>query len=233
MSFLTKLIYPVRCPVCRGLLENDGTRIHESCRDRLKYVSSPRCFKCGRQVESDDIGVCFECQSKSHRYDYGFPVFEYNDSARRAMLDYKKNGRKSNGEFFAHEAAERIGALLKGYAPQVLIPVPIHKSRLNERGFNQSAVLAEIIGRSLGIPIDEEFLVKTRKTAQQKSLSGKERNKSLSGAYECMGERNYERVCLVDDIYTTGNTLDECAGVLKKNGVRQVGFVAMCAGRIF
>lgn len=230
MGFLMNYLYPTRCPACRDLLEGDGSRIHEACQEKFKLIREPRCLKCGRQVESEVIDVCFECSKKAQVFDYGYPCFEYNDTAKRAMLDFKQKGWKSNGEYFAEMMARNIGEQLMRHQPQALIPVPVHRQKQSERGFNQAKILADILGERLGIPV-EESLKKIAKTAQQKSLGVNDRQKNSTSAFEYVGDVRYDRVCIVDDIFTTGSTINACAAVLKKAGINEVGFVTACAGR--
>lgn len=227
---ILNLVFPGKCPVCREAMENDGRLIHDECRRKLRYIEEPRCMRCGRHVETAEAELCFECEKKKHHYSYGFPVFEYNDAARRAMTDYKQNGIKRNGEFFAGEAVKRIGDSLLERAPQVLIPVPLHPSRLRERGFNQALIPADILGKALNIPVDDQWLKKTEKTAQQKLLGGRGRGINNTNVFRVDEPGKYRRVCLVDDIYTTGNTLEACTLALKRAGVTEAGFVVLCAG---
>lgn len=223
-------IFPGKCPVCREAMEDDGKMIHDGCRLKLRLIEEPRCMRCGRQTDAEEAELCFECERKKHHYDYGLPVFEYNDAARGTMIDFKQNGIKRNGEFFAAEAVKRIGSRLLERAPQVLIPVPLHISRLRERGFNQALLVADIIGQALSIPVDDVWLLKTEKTSQQKTLSGRSRGVNTTNVFRCAEPGKYSRVCLIDDIYTTGNTLEACTIALKRVGVREVGFVTLCAG---
>ena len=110
-----------------------------------------------------------------------------------------------------------------------IIPVPVHPSRRRKRGFNQAEVLAKIVGERLGIPVKAELLRRTKKTLPQKELSVGERLKNLSGAFRADEiPENIRRVLLVDDIYTTGSTIEACTRVLKAAGVETIYFVVIC-----
>ena len=116
-------------------------------------------------------------------------------------------------------------------SPDVIIPVPIHISRLKMRGYNQAGLIAEALGRIIGIPIDEEALVRVIKTAPMKELSNRERVKNLQNAFQADEKVvRYKKVLIVDDIYTTGATFDACAAVLKQAGVREVYGISLCVG---
>jgi ComF family protein len=110
-----------------------------------------------------------------------------------------------------------------------LVPVPVHATRKKTRGFNQAEILARVIGKKLGIPVIPEMLVRNKKTLPQKDLSAAERLKNLSGAF-AMGEipEGIRSVILVDDIYTTGSTIEACARALRASGISRIYFVVIC-----
>ncbi|MBR4341439.1 MAG: ComF family protein [Lachnospiraceae bacterium] len=210
-------------------MEGDSELIHPGCRKRFKLINEPRCFRCGRHIPEEEIDICSECREKNHVYDYGFPLFEYNETARTAMIDFKKNGHRSNGEFFAEEFINNLGERLLSFRPQVLIPVPSERSKQGERGFNQSEFIALIIGEKLGIPVDTEVLIRN-KSKEQKELTKEERAENALRSFECIKEIGYKRVCIVDDVYTTGSTIDGCARILKDAGASEVGFITIFQG---
>ena len=114
-------------------------------------------------------------------------------------------------------------------AVEAIVPVPIHSSRRRARGFNQAEVLAEILGDKLKIPVEPQMLTREKKTRPQKELSAAERLKNLSGAFAAGKEcGRIKRVLLVDDIYTTGSTIEACARVLQSAGVETVYFAVIC-----
>ena len=115
----------------------------------------------------------------------------------------------------------------------MLVPVPITKDRYNERGYNQSEYLAEKLGEKLGIPVDSAILIRTGKAVQQKSLSGKERKENRFYGIECACVQvPYRSICLVDDVYTTGGTLNACTEALLGAGAVEVGFMTIFAGHM-
>jgi len=219
-------LYPDRCPACRRVMEAGEEQIHPGCREKFRRIKGPRCFKCGKTLFDVENNICPECRNKKHTYVYGLPLFEYNETARTAMLDFKKNGHRRNGDFFASEYVKNLGQTLKKLAPEVLIPVPVSDKKLRKRGFNQAEYLAERIGEALDIPVDATYLRRLGDT-EQKELSGKERAKNALKSFELAGEPTEKRVCLVDDVYTTGSTIEGCTRVLKAAGVREVGFITV------
>ena len=229
MSNILNFLYPVRCPACRRVIEDDTELIHKDCRKRFKLIEEPRCFKCGRHIYDRETALCDECRKNKHLYDYGLPLFEYNETARSAMIDFKKNGNKRNGLFFADTFVRNLGKRLLAFKPEVLIPVPSSNRRIGERGFNQAEFLADMIGERLGIPVDAGVLER-RKGRDQKELSREERIENALKSFECSCEIDYKRVCIVDDIYTTGSTIEGCVRVLKNAGVCEAGFITVFAG---
>ncbi|MCR4624800.1 MAG: ComF family protein [Lachnospiraceae bacterium] len=230
MDNLLKMIFPPRCPACREPMEDDGSYIHPECEKAFKLITEPRCFKCGRHMEEAEKALCPECESKTHMYSYGFPLFEYNDTAQKAMIDYKKNGWKRNGEYFASEIVKHLSGQIKRMKPEVLVPVPITKKRLGERGFNQSEYLAIKIGEKLGIPVEPGLLKRTGAAVQQKKLSGTARKENTDYGIECTSDNvSYRRICIIDDVYTTGGTINACASALMEAGAVETGFVTAFA----
>ena len=230
MGNLIKFLYPSRCPACNRVMEEDGTYIHYECRKSFKTIGDPRCFKCGRKLLDPETDICPECRKKKHSYEYGLALYEYNDVARRAMLDFKGQGIKRNGDFFASEAVKVLGAVIKRMAPEVLVPVPISSRRLGKRGFNQSEYLAERIGRALDIPVDADILYRVGEDKEQKRLSGKERARNAQKSFEAVDDNPYRRICIVDDVYTTGSTMEGCTKALVSSGAKEVGFVVIFSG---
>ena len=124
--------------------------------------------------------------------------------------------------------------MLRSWQPDALIPVPLHKSRMRKRGFNQAALVAERMGERLGIPVEEKLLIRVKKTNPQKELNDSARRENLKNAFQlCGNDVKLKRVVLIDDIYTTGSTLDAAAAALLAAGVEKVYFLSICIGRGF
>ena len=131
------------------------------------------------------------------------------------------------------------GKAILNLAPDVLVPVPIHKSKYRQRGYNQAEILANGIAKELNIPVFSHLLIRNRKTLPQKQLSDKERLRNLQEAfiYNKAAASNYpitlKRVLIVDDIYTTGSTIEACTNVLLRNGIENIYFITLCIGKGF
>ena len=147
------------------------------------------------------------------------------------MAQIKYNNKREYLDFYGTALAARYGRTIRRMQADALVPVPVHATRKKTRGFNQAEILARVIGKKLGIPVMPEMLVRNKKTLPQKDLSAAERLKNLSGAFAA-GEipEGIRSVILVDDIYTTGTTLDEIAALLKEHGVSKVYCVTLACG---
>ena len=224
------LLFPRRCPVCGGVAMPKGRLICPACLKQLSFVSSPACMKCGKEIGSREQEYCADCIRRKKSFERGFALLNYDSRAAASMAAVKYHNKREYLDFYARAAALRFGKQFRQAGIQVIVPVPVHASRLKTRGFNQAAVLAEKLSAELGIPW-EELLIRVKKTDPQKSLGSAERLKNLRGAFEAEQEAGkWERVLLVDDIYTTGSTAEICSRALLKTGVKQVFVFAVCIG---
>ena len=224
------ILFPRRCPVCGGVAMPKGRLICPACLKQLSFVSSPACMKCGKEIGSREQEYCADCIRRKKSFTRGFALLNYDSRAAVSMAAVKYHNKREYLDFYARAAALRFEKQFRQAGIQVIVPVPVHASRLKTRGFNQAAVLAEKLSAELGIPW-EELLIRVKKTDPQKSLGSAERLKNLRGAFEAEQEAGkWERVLLVDDIYTTGSTAEICSRALLKTGVKQVFVFAVCIG---
>ncbi len=232
--FLQQLLFPPRCAICGQTLDSkslDG--IHPKCRDLLIPVMSPVCLRCGKPVLDEAIEYCMDCTRKMHiaAFDGGASVWVYTKVMRDAVAQFKYQGKKHLGRVFALEAVKVHGPWIRRLKPDCITCVPLNKKKLRKRGYNQAEVLARHIGRMLDIPVDTQLLVRTRFTQPQKTLDVTQRMKNLMQAFAPGPHAGmYKTVVLVDDIYTTGSTMQVCSMILKKCGVEKVYIFSLCIG---
>lgn len=230
------LLYPPVCPICMNIAECGGEKgaICSGCRKRLRYIHNPRCLKCGKQLSSDETEYCFDCAGGRHIFKQCVGVWDYTDEIRKSIYEFKYHNQRAFARIYAKELLENCGNIMLEWNAQALVPVPLHSARLKKRGYNQAELVAEHLGKELGMPVDTEMLVRVRQTKPQKELNDRERLKNLENAF--IINKNgvkYKKVILVDDIYTTGATIDACAAALMSCGVREVYCAALCIGRGF
>ncbi len=229
---VTGLFFPRRCPVCQDTVEDRGEQICGICRTRLPYIRTPFCLKCGKPLDMEEQEFCRDCSRKRHWFERGRAPFVYDQVMRESIAGYKYNGRREYAAFYAEEILRRCAKDMRGWQGEALIPIPIHPSRKRKRGFNQAELLAEELSGRCGIPVDAGLLMRIKKTHVQKDLSDQERLTNLKDAFSVRkGRVPYQNLILVDDIYTTGSTIDAAAKVLKECGAKNVFFVCICVGR--
>ena len=225
------LLFPRRCPVCHEVVEDPGEFACDICRTRLVRVRDPFCGKCGKPLAVEEQEYCGDCMRKKHAYDRGRAAFVYEEWMRRSIAQYKYGGRREYAEFYANAAVEKYGVWLNKIKAEVLIPIPMYSRKKRLRGYNQAEVFARDLGRKAGILVDEHLVRRVRNTIPQKELNESQRHRNLKNAFQLTADIvEYKRVVLVDDIYTTGSTMDEVSKVLKASGVENIYYICISIG---
>lgn len=232
---ILNVFFPPRCPICDDLLEPELVGkgyIHKHCERKVFPVDGVVCMHCGRPVE-DRQEYCFDCGRKnlSHSFIQGKALFMYRGSIQKTMYRFKYANKREYADFFAETAFRIYGEWIEKKGIEVIIPVPMFLPKQRKRGYNQAECFAKQLSKRLEIPMDAEFIRRCKDTAPQKGLNDIERQKNLKDAF-CCGKytEKYEKVLVVDDIYTTGSTADAVTEILKNAGVREVYFLNVCIG---
>ena len=227
---LLQLFFPKTCPVCEEILEKNR-EICEKCEKNLRYISEPKCKKCGKPFEPEESGsefreYCMDCAKRAHAYESGMAVFQYSDELRESIYRFKYYNQRTYAEFYG-KAMAHYKKQIQDFGIQILIPVPISRKRRIARGYNQAELMAQALGRELNLPVNKNCLVREKNTLPQKELNEQERRNNLKNAFKISENViKYKKVLLVDDIYTTGSTVDACAVVLKQAGAEKVYFIS-------
>ncbi len=232
------IIYPPECPVCQRILTEARDRqvkVHHSCYKKLKRVTEPMCKRCGKPVLSSQQEYCYDCSKGVVSYESGHSLWVYDACSSESVFHYKYSGRQSYADFYGNALVYFYGEWIRSLRVQQLIPVPLSQQKMKVRGFNQAGILAEKIGDKLQIPVNDSGLIRIHSTAPQKELGKLEREENLRNAFKAEGRylRNIHRVLLIDDIYTTGSTVNYCARALKSAGVEKIWFLTLCTGAVF
>ena len=231
-TFILNLLYPARCPVCDRPAPF-GTDICPDCLRTLPVIETRRCAKCGKPVEEFEK-YCEDCAKDPHAYTCGLGIFLYDEQMKKTMAALKYKGRREYGAVLGRLVFERARSELLRWRPQAVIPVPIHPERRNQRGYNQAEEIARPIAELSGIRFCPDLLVRTERTGPMKKLTRAERFENMKNAIAVRsGGHVPDRVLIVDDIYTTGATIDAAAGALRKAGARQIYFLSVCIGAGF
>ncbi len=231
-SFLLQCIYPRRCPVCDGVFYlSEKELIHPACLSKLSFVQHPYCFRCGRALADSAGEYCADCKKRRRSFVRNVAAFEYNEAARESIVRFKYHGRQAYAVFYAEEIWRLRKDEILSFKADALIPVPIHRSRLLKRGYNQAELLAEELSKRSGIPSRRDILFRTKHTRAQKALGPDARIRNLSKAFTVKASvKGLTSVILVDDIFTTGATMEACSRVLLSAGVKKIYGVTLCIG---
>ena len=235
MKFRTKLldlIYPPACALCGELLAPGERGCCKVCREEIDYVKTPVCECCGQELTMAGTSLCRMCSREKRSYIKGFPAMNYVPPVSVGVAAFKYHSRKDSAGFFAAEILRVHGQEMMSIKPEVLVPVPVHKRKLKKRGYNQAELLAKELGSRMGVPVDTELISRTVNTPPQKTLDPKLREINMKSAFQ-MGKKsvNYKSAMLVDDIYTTGSTIEACTRLLLAQGIRDVYYTSICIGK--
>ena len=229
-SFLDAL-YPKTCALCGNILLSKERGICRECSKTLRLVEEPRCKKCGKAIRDWQEEFCLDCRKHTHSFVCNRGIFSYNEQMQDAIARWKFQGRREYSQFFGDAMYYYGKSYIKHCEAQVLFSMPIHKDKKKLRGFNQAEDLAKIIEKYTQIPYLGDFLIRKRNTKAMKDLNANERRVNLRGAFDYLGENpGYKRALLIDDIYTTGSSLDEVSKVLKAVGIEEVYTMTLCVG---
>ncbi|MFV1951021.1 MAG: ComF family protein [Nitrospinota bacterium] len=227
-----------RCKICNSIIAEEGERhICMGCWRNITLIGKHLCSCCGKPLQiSYDLSeglndyICGTCREKHPIFDSARSICRYDGVLKELIHVYKYNGVKSLGNDLVSLIIDHIKS---GNAihprPNTIMYVPLHRGKLKERGFDQSYILARGIGNYLNIPLITDNLSKSRETEPQVKLSGNERLKNVRGAFMVKkpDEIRKMNLLLIDDVFTTGTTVNECARVLKRAGTARVDVLTL------
>ena len=209
---LTSLL-PQDCLLCGS--PSGTSLLCRGCTDELPRLPAERCPVCAETAPGG--AICGACLTTRPQFDASFAALRYSFPADRLVHALKYQWRVAMADFFAQ-------TMLAGPRPagDLMVPLPLHPKRLTERGFNQSVEIARPLARAMDLELNVDSCIRSRDTAPQASLPWKERRKNIRGAFECQIDLTGKSVIVVDDVMTTGATLDEFARTLKAHGATRV-----------
>ncbi len=234
---LAAVLFPAPCRICAETLFTAGRiPICEKCFAAFEPITRPFCQCCGRSLPSLETApdnqlslgaerlLCRLCRDSFFAFDVARSYGAYNEELKKAILLLKFEEVTCLGEWFASRLAEVVAREASEFKADVVVPVPLHPDRRRERGYNQAELIARPLARKLHLKQGAYLLMRTRPRPARLVLSRKEHWDSVRGAYETREGLRVDklRVLLVDDVMTTGATLDSCARALKKAGAAAV-----------
>ena len=209
MINLLELIYPNVCGFCNKICKNE------------------LCNRCKNKIKKYEINIIIKPQNRY--FEELISIFKYEGIIREKIIQYKFGDRAYMNNTFAKIILknEKICGLLKKY--DIIIPVPIHKKRKAQRGYNQTQLIANKISKYLNIKLCNNVLVKNKNTIAQSKLNKKKRVQNIKGVFKILNSEKIKGkdILLLDDIYTTGSTANECSKILKKAGAKTVGVLTI------
>jgi ComF family protein len=219
INFIQEVVFAQSCLNC-GRLSKTPSAICSQCLAKLP-ANGMCCRQCALPLESVQQLVCGHCQKTPPGFDSAFIPFIYSDPVDQWIWKFKFRNDLVSGkllaDLFLHQLRHSPTAM-----PEVLVPVPLHSSRLRQRGFNQSTWLARHVGRQLGIPVDYRTVERRLKTPPQHELDMKKRTSILRNAFMLNGNIGHHHVAIVDDVLTTGSTVNEITKLLRYSGCSRI-----------
>jgi ComF family protein len=235
LRYLLNFLYPPRCAVCgAGLPIDTDRRVCPSCRQNVEPIRAPSCDLCGIPLESaDENDRCRHCAIAPPAFDSARAITRYRAGAdgSNAVASLLRRHKYGLDQSLSRALAEYLDASLPLDAGSydVVMPVPLHRTRLRWRGFNQAALLGATLARRLRCPLDVTTLARTRHTPPQTARDRAERARNVRGAFAVRRPARVagRRILLVDDVMTTGATADECARVLRAAGAERIDVLTL------
>ena len=219
---IRNICFPSTCYVCGEYIDDQG--LCGKCWSQIKWISAPTCPICGKPFEIDTGLLCAECNAKKPYFDKAISVFEYNDHSKNIILKFKHADSTYLGNQLAQWMYRAGEAALKN--SDIIIPVPIHFLKRLKRKYNQTEILANHLSKLSNIEYEPQILKKSRRTKSQEGLSRKQREENIRNSFSIDEKFAYKlknkKIALIDDVLTTGSTVNECARILKKAGAKSV-----------
>ena len=218
-NLILNALLPGRCPLCATkTLSSARAGFCAECCELLPWILIG-CKICGAELHTP--GVCGKCQTNRPQYDRAIIPFAYRPpvAAQIKSLKYRDqlNYAAALGAMICRRARARPDAL-----PDILTPIPLHRKRLRRRGCNQAFEIARVIGRELGVAVDHRPLARIKNTAPQAGLGHAARRSNVRGAFRATRPARHPHIALVDDVVTSGSTVNAAARELKRAGVQTV-----------
>jgi ComF family protein len=227
---LCSAVFPAPCRICGATLDFAGRLpVCLACLSSFTELAAPLCSRCGRPILSPQVGdsatiLCRLCRLETYDFDIARSYAFYDPPMVRAILLLKHGGVPPLGTWFASKVAEVVARESSDFDADLIVPVPLHRARRRERGYNQAELIARPLAHQLGLPAGNNILVRSRPRPGALRLTRSQRWSAAKGAFATRPGAKVDklRILLVDDVMTTGATLDACSRVLRRAGAARV-----------
>ena len=218
---LQSVLFPSTCVLCHSPTSRSFD-ICSACECDLPRLSS-RCVICAAPLHVDTEQCCGACLHEPPPFDHTIALWQYDFPTNKLILDLKFHAKLVNARIISELFIKQLQRHYeKKNMPECIIPVPLHKKRLHERGFNQAIEIAKPIAKQCKIPLEITLCHRTRATQAQSSLPAKKRQQNIKGAFDLTRPCEYKHIAILDDVVTTGHTIREMCRGLKKAGVERI-----------
>ncbi len=227
LGSLSSLLFPTVCVFCGADVGASVSGICAECSSNIRPVENPVCKTCGQPTAGLSAGSSMECGyclgNKLHFEKARFAVI-YTRVIRHGILHFKFYNSLYLGEVFSGFLSSAFRQHFQRQELDAIIPVPVHRKRLTQRGYNQCAILAKKLGTDVSLPVLTGALVKTRNTVPQTQLKRKQRLNNIKGSFTVPNPQEIagKRILILDDVFTTGSTVSEASRILKRHGAQSV-----------
>lgn len=211
-------LYPPICLLC-GDPGADGMDLCAPCEHALPRNLNA-CVRCGLPLAAGGGLECGTCQKRPPPFDSAFAPFLYEEPIGHLTRALKFGSRQASARLLGTLFARAIGQ--PAALPEAILPVPLHAARYRQRGFNQAAEIARVVGADLNLPLDFDTCRRVRATDAQAQLTARERRRNLRNAFVSVPRQGYRHVAIFDDVVTTGTTVGALAKTLKRAGIARV-----------
>lgn len=224
-------MFPKTCCFCGKISKEE---LCDDCKNKIIYIKEPRCKKCGKPIRYKEKEYCQDCANRKFYYEQGRSLWIHKEPVSHSIYWFKYHNRRIYSEFYAKELCRIYGSTVKRWGIDLIVPVPLHWKRRLQRGYNQSELIARKVGKMLEIPVETKVVRRVLNTKPQKKLNDKERRRNIKEAFEVTNKGVQNRkILLIDDIYTTGSTINEISRILCEKRQNKVWFLTISIGQDF
>ena len=230
LKSLLDVLLPPACYIC-GVSCSSKYGLCEDCLRKIFPIAGPHCPKCGRRIRKDEA-ICVECTNKISHVDKSWSCCYYKEAIKNCVHLFKYNGYMGLIDIFSNIMSDFARKNKISEEIDVIVPVPIFSAKKRERKYNHAEILARSLSRELSIPIDLKNLRKIKWTRSQSEFDRKRRLENVVDTFMAIDKTAFsgKRVLIVDDVYTTGATVNECAKVLIDAGASKASSLTLARG---
>lgn len=235
LGALINLFYPALCRACLKKINESDRNICADCAKKITERLPPFCIKCGRQVKGSPestAGICQDCEDDTPYFDRAWSACHYDGILKDLIHGFKYRKITSLSTDFTALIINFMKKYGIGKECQLILSIPMHPNRLFKREINHADILAGALGKNLGVPYSGNVLKKIKNTEFQSTLGRQERIKNLRSSFSLKNSSvvHGKNILLVDDLFTTGSTVNECSRLLKNSGAGYVEVITLARG---